>query len=254
MPAPIPATLARSLYEIESAIQPSGLGYVIDARRAPNGALRQAIEYREMNLARALVPAGKEAAAAHTGVLMACLATVDKPDDVSALIVKGFIDTLSECTAGPLAAAVDMFRTGKEGDGKWCPQAGEVARLANKLATPLHAELGTLRKVLNAKPVTREDNPDRKKAALAHAAETQRILAMARPANEVGKYRAQTKADEPPKPDVRGLEVGVAAMQAHADAEVERVRNLGPAPKLSPDVLARMGTRPKPPASGEEAA
>ena len=232
----MPVTLVRSLHEHLNALEPDGLGYRIDARRAPGAAVRQAMEYRELILLEALKPAGHEAAARHVGVLMTCLTTVDKPDDVAQIIVNGFVDALADCPAGPLEQAASMFRTGKAGDGKWCPQAGEVSRLARKLALPLEAELADLRKVLNAKPVAREDAAVSKARAREIADETIRILKNATAANEVGRYA-------PPKTEGRATETPLEAL--------ERLKSQ-PLPKLSPEALATLGI--KPPPSREDAA
>ena len=112
------------------------------------------LDSRARELRTALAPCGHETAR----VIYASLAgmAARAPDGYPAMrraLAAQEVDDLALLPAFALSAAAASYRRGDVGDGKWRPTAGELAVEARKRASPLHAELGKLSKVLNAPTV-----------------------------------------------------------------------------------------------------
>ena len=116
---------------------------------------RLALDRRRQDLARSLAPCRRTRTAAILATMgsMASSRPEADPDTAGALVAQDLED-LQGFPEWALAAAVQAFRTGVIGSGKWRPTAGELAKEARRLVGPFAQEHAEISRVLDSPQLT----------------------------------------------------------------------------------------------------
>lgn len=161
-----------------NAIEPEGLAHSIPANAAPTEDQRAFMQRRVREIDDAMSPADEPSALAEIAAVLRTMAIRGGDDGELEAVVRVYLTDLGDVPLFALTEACRAFRRGDVGNGTFAPTPAELRREALKRILPWTEERAKLGRVLAARvlePPTSEDE-SRKAIALAHMAETARIL------------------------------------------------------------------------------
>lgn len=237
---PVKAQLALS--SMLNAVEPSGLGTVIPASRAPTGEQRAWLDRRRAAIDDWLAPCSEEEVLREIGLLFASMAFRPDQSEVEARLrlaayTQAFATTPE--TRGPpgwaLSRACEDYRLGRVGDGVFIPRPGELRLLAVSHTRPWSRESANIGRVLDSRIECEPDADD----AATRAAAIRRWNEEIKPG-----VMAAARADDARrlgKPQLAEALDGAASLDATPELAVEwleSIRGKFGAIELSPSAIA----------------
>lgn len=158
-----------------NATEPGGAGYVIPFERAPASDQRAFLRNRLVEIEGYLRRATDAEILAEIGPITLLMAAPEASVEQEVSISQGYLAILRGVPLAALRRACRAFLSGERGDGHWAPRPGELLQAAKGYAKTAEEDFARIKRIDSAQ-VQPPRNDTRRGEALAHVAETLRIL------------------------------------------------------------------------------